>query len=222
MSTFNKKIVVCTDFSDSAAVAMYHAAGLAERMKSQLHMVHISEADVAVTVPTDLGLNVPPQFQEAQQARERMERLKTMIGSHVDVVVHLRIGRPIHELLTVIREIQPEMVVLGSHGRSPVMQLLLGSVSKELMQHSAVPVLIVPAPGREAELAKEAEAEQAKQAVIEPARADAGMPTVGVAPATDTNNEEAAYTSSSFVSGVGTSPPGTSGYDVNPELRVRY
>ena len=47
------------------------------------------------------------------------------------------------------------------------------------------------------------------------------MPAVGVAPAADTN-EEATYTSSSTVSGIGTSPPGTSGYDVNPELRVRY
>ena len=156
MNAFTKKIVVCTDFSDSSAVALYHAASLAERMQSQLHIVHISAADVSVTVPTDLGLNVPPQFQEAQKARERMERLKTMIGSNVDVVIHLRIGQPIHELLAVIRELQPEMVVLGSHGRGPVMQLLLGSVSKELMQHSAVPVLIVPAPGREAELAREA------------------------------------------------------------------
>ncbi len=220
MNTLTRKIVVCTDFSDSAAVALYHAASLAERMQSQLHMVHISEADTAVTVPTDLGLNVPPQFQEAHDARVRMERLKTMIGSNVDVVVHLRIGQPIHELLAVIRELQPEMVVIGSHGRSPVMQLILGSVSKELMQHSAVPILIVPAPGRQAELAKEEEA--ASQTAIEPPPADAGMPTVGVAPAQSDTNEEASYTSTTTVSGVGTSPPGTSGYDVNPELRVRY
>ena len=221
MNTLTKKIVVCTDFSDSASVALYHAASLAERMQSQLHIVHISQAEASLIVPTDLGLNVPPQFQEAQQARTRLERLKTMIGSNVDVVVHLRIGQPIHELLAVIRELSPEMVVLGSHGRSPVMQLLLGSVSKELMQHSAVPVLIVPVPGREAELAQKAEAERAQQASTEPLPADAGMPAVGVAPASDTN-EQAAYTSSTIASGIGTSPPGTSGYDVNPELRVRY
>ena len=214
MNTLTKKIITCTDFSDSASIALYHAASLAERMKSQLHIVHISQAEASLTVPTDLGLNVPPEFREAQQARERMERLKMMIGSNVDVVVHLRIGQPVPELLAVIREVQPEMVVLGSHGRGPVMQLLVGSVSKELLQHSGVPVLIVPAPGSVTEAAKEVAAE--------PVAADAGMPTVGVAPASDTNNEEAAYTSSSTTSGVGTSPPGTSGYDVNPELRVRY
>jgi nucleotide-binding universal stress UspA family protein len=210
MSANTKKIIVGTDFSDSSAVALYHAINLAERLKAQLHIAHITQA--SLTVPTDLGLNVPPELEEAKQARERLERMRTMIGGNLDVELHLRVGQPVTELLELVREIRPEMVVLGSHGRSAVMRMLLGSVSTELMRRSPVPVLVVPAPGREAELDA--------QPKVEPAPADAGMPAVGQAPAPDTH--EYINFSIGSASAVGTAPAGTSGYDVNPELRVRY
>jgi nucleotide-binding universal stress UspA family protein len=214
MSANTKKIIVGTDFSDSSAVALYHAINLAERLKAQLHIVHITQA--SLTVPTDLGMNVPPELEEAKQARERLERMRAMIsgGGNLEVELHLRVGQPVTEMLELIREVRPEMVVLGSHGRSAVMRMLLGSVSTELMRRSPVPVLVVPAPGREAELDARPKAE------VEPPPADAGMPAVGQAPAPDTH--ENINFSIGSASAVGTAPAGTSGYDVNPELRVRY
>lgn len=210
MSANTKKIIVGTDFSDSSAVALYHAINLAERLKAQLHIVHITHA--SLTVPTDLGMNVPPELEEAKQARERLERMRAMIGGNLEVELHLRVGQPVTEMLELVREVRPEMVILGSHGRSAVMRMLLGSVSTELMRRSPVPVLIVPAPGREAELDA--------QPKVEPLPADAGMPAVGQAPAPDTH--EYGNFSIGSASAVGTAPGGTSGYDVNPELRVRY
>jgi nucleotide-binding universal stress UspA family protein len=210
MSTYTKKIIVATDFSDSSAVALYHAMSLAEELPAELHIAHISQA--SLTVPTDLGMNLPQEFEEAQNARQRLERLRAMIGSSLDVELHLRIGHPVHELLELIREIRPQMVVVGSHGKGAMMRMLLGSVSTELMRRSPVPVLVVPAPGREAELDRKPPAE--------PVAADAGMPAVGQAMMTDTH-EYGSFTSGT-VGMVGTAPGGTSGYDVNPELRVRY
>jgi len=208
-----KTIILGTDFSDSSAIALYHATSLAEQLHAQLHIVHISQA--RLTVPTDLGMNLPPDFEEAQLARQRLERLRALMGSDLDVQLHLRIGHPVHEMLELIRELRPDMVIVGSHGRGAVMRVLLGSVSTELMRRSPVPVLIIPAPGREAELDKPPEGRDAP-----PVAADADMPAVGQAPISDTHEYTANPTSTT--AGVGTSPPGTSGYDVNPELRVRY
>jgi nucleotide-binding universal stress UspA family protein len=203
--TFN--ILVGVDFSDSSAGAMYHGLALAERMGATLHLVHIAPANM--TAPTDLGLNVPSEFADAQEARERLERLRGMIGGKVDVELHLRMGEPVSGLISAIRELRPDMVVVGSHGRGAVMRMLLGSVSTELTRRSPVPVLVVPAPGREA-VNKQSEP---------PPPVDPALPSVGEAPAEPL---DLSRTNDASSGSVNVSPAGAEGYDVNPELRVRY
>lgn len=218
MSTNTSKILVGTDFSDSSAAALHQAIKLAERLPAQLHLAHISPLhgpvgrSAALAVPTDLGLDVPPEFAEAHEARRQLERLRALIGADIEVELHLRIGHTVPELLALVRELRPELLIVGSHGRGAVLRVLLGSVSTELMRRSPVPVLIVPAPGRQAEL-------DAVPAEPPPA-VDADMPAVGQAPAPDTHDYQ--NYSSGSAGTVGTAPGGTSGYDVNPELRVRY
>ncbi len=147
MSRLPSKIVVGTDFSDSSAVALQHAASLAERLQAELHIVHIAKASMTAS---DLGLDVPQEFEESQQANQRRKRLRTMLSSNLDIHLHLRIGHPVHELLAVVRELQPEMVIVGNHGRGAVMRVIHGSISTELMRICPVPLLIVPSPSRDA------------------------------------------------------------------------
>jgi hypothetical protein len=134
--------------------------------------------------------------------------MRAMIGPKINVELHLRMGDPARGVIELARELQPDMIVVGSHGFGAVKRLFLGSVSTELTRTSPVPVLVVPAPGRE----------EAARPEPQPA-APAEIPSVGSGP-----NEalDASRTNDSSSGSVNLSPAGVGNYDVNPELRVRY
>lgn len=149
MSQTSGHILVCLDFSDSAALALSKALQLAERLGATLHLCHIAQS-TGIVAPSDLGLNVPMEFPDAQEARVRLQQVQAQLGSRVPTTLHCRMGNPVDTMLALIQEIKPEMVVVGSHGKGLLRRALLGSVSTELAHRSPVPVLVVPAPGRDA------------------------------------------------------------------------
>jgi nucleotide-binding universal stress UspA family protein len=208
MRSGTTNILVGIDFSDSSAGAMYHALALAEKLDAVLHLVHIAPAEANLAVPTDVGMGMPAEFEDAKRSREQLEHLRARLGAKIAVEVHLRMGDAVQGLLQAVTELRPDMVVIGSHGRSAVMRILLGSVSTQIIHQCPVPVLVVPAPGRE--LPK----------VVEPIKlAEADLPSVGQSTNDGVDTTQANDPASGSVS---VAPGGTSGYDVNPELRVRY
>jgi nucleotide-binding universal stress UspA family protein len=207
-STNRIQILVGIDFTDTSASALYFALSFAEKTGAQLHLAHFVAGDV--TAPIDLGMNLPPELPEAHEARQRLERMRAMIGGKLDVQLHLRIGEPVDGLLRLVRELRPDMVIVGRHNRGPIGRALLGSVSTRLAKRCPVPVLLAPLAGTE----KDLEPLPEDAPVVDPA-----LPAVGHGAAED---EERVTGGETAVSGVGVNPPGASGYDVNPELRVRY
>jgi len=142
-------ILVGIDFSDSSNLAVQHAARWAEACGGRLHLAHIAKGDGFVA-NTNLGMNIPSDFPEAKEARASLQRLLQQLGARIDGEVHVRLGvSPLEGMLSLIKEIKPDAVVVGSHGKGLLKRALLGSVSNQLAARSPVPVMIIPAPGRE-------------------------------------------------------------------------
>src|SRR5690242_15554683 len=99
MNSATFRILVGIDFSESSAGAMYHAIALAERLNAELHLGHIAPSNADLNAPTDLGLNVPSEFKDAQEARQRLERMRAMIGAKLNVELHVRMGEAVQGLL---------------------------------------------------------------------------------------------------------------------------
>ena len=141
-------ILVGVDFSESSPMAVAHAVKLAERTHGRLHIAHIAPAS-GVEAPLNLGMNIPDDFPEAKDARMRLEHVRATLGTNLDIELHVRIGTPLEGLLTLIKELKPDLVVVCSHGKGLLSRALLGSVTNSLVAQSPVPVLVVPTPGRE-------------------------------------------------------------------------
>jgi nucleotide-binding universal stress UspA family protein len=147
------RILVGIDFSGGSERAMVHAARLAAGLRTRLDLAYLHPPMVS-SVP-ELMFAPPDQTAVLADAERRLRELAARITYPIPVDVHTRLGEPVSGLLQLVAELAPDFVVVGSHGRSALMRVLLGSVADQLCRRSRVPVFVVPAAERVAALKAE-------------------------------------------------------------------
>ena len=142
------KIVCATDFTPRGQAAAQIAVDLARRSRGWVELVHVMKpgtVDIlaltadAVVLEAEVRADV-----EARLARE-CDRLST---AGVPVTFRVCEGDVETSVLNRAREIEAELIVTGTHGRSALRRFLVGSVGEELARGSDRPILVVP-PGVE-------------------------------------------------------------------------
>jgi len=79
-----------------------------------------------------------------QKAREKMKKIKEELEKEgIKTKVSVRIGKPFVEIINTAKKEKASLIVMGSHGRSIVEEMLLGSVAENVIHHASVPVMIV-------------------------------------------------------------------------------
>ncbi len=139
------RTIVCpTDFSEPSAHALSEAADLAGRMNADLHLVHAWETPVYVYPDGPLVAQPPMGRQLEAELRSALEQqAKTLSARGLRVHTHLAQGRPHEVIAKVAKEVDADLVVLGTHGRGGIARFLLGSVAERVVRTSEVPVLTV-------------------------------------------------------------------------------
>ena len=132
-------IVFATDFSPAAEKALLYAANLARRFRAALHVVNAVE-------PANYAL--PPEtWHTADQARElETKKLRAFLQSSfpdVENEVQLWEGTVSQVVTSAIDRDKADLVVLGTHGRTGVAKLLLGSAAEEILRNAPCPVLTI-------------------------------------------------------------------------------
>jgi nucleotide-binding universal stress UspA family protein len=137
------KILLATDGSEEASVAARTAVDLAERMDSELHVVHVGVV-APVYHPERHGYLA--RYEELQEEAQRLldeqvEKVKSAGGTVVEA--HLRMGRADEEIVVLGEEIEVGLIVTGSRGLGGIRRALMGSVSESVVHHASCPVLVV-------------------------------------------------------------------------------
>jgi nucleotide-binding universal stress UspA family protein len=133
-------ILFATDFSLAAASAIPYVKKLAKHYEAEVFAFHVRPAVVnPMTRPATWAVDV--EFAKAQDAKHRRELLETFSGVPTKVLVEE--GDIVSELKKAIEKNNIDLVVLGTHGRSGLGKLLLGSIAEEIFRTTACPVLTV-------------------------------------------------------------------------------
>jgi universal stress protein E len=153
-----KKIIVCTDFSKTASLALTRAVSIATEQGAELDIVHVMyppSRDVWGEV-IEVKLSSPQSYAEVCRSRVN-DSMDRFLAPHRDTLAKinhrctiLESVAPALEITTRISDTEADLVIMGTHGHSPFMSHFLGTNAERLMHDSPVSVLAVRGPGETA------------------------------------------------------------------------
>ena len=141
-----KKIILPVDFSDSTDHLVDFAVGFAKDINAAISLIHVASSDIGFVIG-DMGFQYFPEVEENEikfELKELNKLEQRVISQGINCTHILKQGVAGDTILEHAEENKADYIVVGSHGRSGVYDVLIGSLTKEITRKSKIPVLVVP------------------------------------------------------------------------------
>lgn len=139
-----KNVLFATDFSATSESALPYASAICRRFGSTLHVAHVL-SDINLLLMTG-GVDyvcVGTVFEDAHnEAVEKVKHVTARLGE-IRHRTYVRHGQVWTNLAEIVAANQIDLIVVGTHGRTGLGKLLLGSVAEDILRHAPCPVLTV-------------------------------------------------------------------------------
>jgi nucleotide-binding universal stress UspA family protein len=149
-----KVILVATDFSEPSATALRYGRDLARTHRASFHLLHVADdigarlLTAPLSMPPDVGHLQTKLEEDARQAISAQLTAEDRDGLQAQAIV-LTSTRPADAILSYARDFKADLIVMGTHGRTGMAHLLMGSVAEHVVRAAPCPVLTVRHPERE-------------------------------------------------------------------------
>jgi nucleotide-binding universal stress UspA family protein len=144
-----KTILVPCDFSDYAEHALTWALGLAEKWGAKVVVMHAAPLFSHLAYPESVYM-VDLAKMEEELIADGEKRLQEFVAkkgtSTVAVETRAVLGDPFWEICQAAEREHADLIVMGSHGRTGLVHVLLGSVAERVVRHAPCPVLVARLP----------------------------------------------------------------------------
>ena len=137
-----KKILFPTDFSTSSDAALKYATTLAKDMGAILSIVHVEEPPAAYG-GGEMYYGLPDP--DVAALKKMLEAIRPTDPS-VPFEHRLATGPPAREIVELAKEKGVDLIVMGTHGRTGLGRMLMGSVAEAVVRHAPCPVFVFKAP----------------------------------------------------------------------------
>jgi universal stress protein A len=137
-------VLVPTDFSADADYALEYAMTLASTLQARLTLLHVIEPLVVGSVETMPYTFIQDLEDKITQAMAPYHERVTAAGLACDyTIVH---GVPFQVIIETARTAHIDLIIMGTHGRTGLRHVLLGSVAERVVRLAPCPVLVVRLP----------------------------------------------------------------------------
>jgi nucleotide-binding universal stress UspA family protein len=137
-------IVVATDGSDSVRRAVDVAVDIAARFDAEVHAVYVVDSGEVESTPDEVREDLRDALDDhGESALEQVTDAAAERDPDLDVTVEVREGRPASEISGYAREVDADVVAMGTRGRHGENRFLIGSVAERVVRTCPIPVLTV-------------------------------------------------------------------------------
>jgi len=139
-----KNVLLATDFSPISDTAVPYAAAICRRFGGTLHTAHVL-SDTAVIMMTGGVDYVSMATLYDDAVAEAKDKLRQIAEGFEGIPHHeyVRQGQVWKNLAAIVEESSIDLIILGTHGRTGLGKLLLGSVAEDILRHAPCPVLTI-------------------------------------------------------------------------------
>lgn len=141
-----KHIIIAVDLSEANTGIIKEALDFANQMQAKVSLVSIISMYVDY-LHSDMSL-LPTQWEEIydvqkKHAEKELTKIKEA-NNALEIHIHTAIGNPKFDIISYAEETKADYIVMGTHGRTGLAHMMLGSTAEYVVRHSTIPVLIVP------------------------------------------------------------------------------
>ncbi len=153
MPTFNK-ILSPTDFSDDSKHALGYTIELAQKFSAEVIVMHVDQPLAPVMVGDlspglDMGtVNRIAEEQRLMALKELDQVIARLREAGLKARSLMRVGAPFLEIIHAAQAEATDLIVMGTHGRSGLAHVLMGSVAERVVNKAPCPVLTIRHPDR--------------------------------------------------------------------------
>ena len=147
MNPIISRILVPVDFNPHSDLALRHVIPLASRLLASVHLLHVVEPLPALAL-TGESLCLPDvaelQARTMAEAARRIDESRSALSSAgLEVTGEVAMGHPAAEIVHTAGRTQCDLIVMGTHGRTGLAHMFMGSVAEKVTRLAPCPVLTV-------------------------------------------------------------------------------
>lgn len=159
MPTF-KRLLVPTDYSDCSRAAFAQALAIAAGFGASVELLHVWAApyfgagygyEGAAVLGAAEMQSLFDRIREDAMVQMQAFAASVPVPQNVQLTTRVESGEAARVVVEIAEKDHPDLLVVGTHGRTGVRRWLIGSVAERIVQHAQCPVLTVPLPGGGAE-----------------------------------------------------------------------
>ena len=132
------------DFSANANKAFYFALNMAEKHNAELILAHVFDVPNVYNYPIEYNPSEmkPGMIKDWKRTlRDFFAKYDTKVKAKFEAVEHPSVLKGI---LSIIKTHDPQLVIVGTRGKSRIKKIIFGSTTKALVKHSPIPVMAIP------------------------------------------------------------------------------
>lgn len=134
-----KEILVPVDFTECTEKALFYAIPFARQFGATVTLLHVIEQPFMPA--TEFGMVI--SVDTSSEAMHELEQLQARIAKQVNCRVLLRQGGAEHEIISTAKELNCDLIILGTHSRTGMDRLLLGSTVEKVVRTAGCPIFVV-------------------------------------------------------------------------------